>query len=172
MPGENLSCKRWVNNLSVILCGACVPQCIAVCLWLLSLACSDSRACDERNKRLHANCWSCPSNTASPLKIQPSWLRYFRFCFPRQAGQRQHLVCVCVCVFPAVKSQPVRRTGPNPVSVQWKGIMECSHGNLCCQSSNLWQGKRTVYLTAANNFQRDQVLNCSHHHEFVFQLLS
>lgn len=32
--------------------------------------------------------------------------------------------------------------------------------------------KRTVYLTAANYFQRDQVLNPSHHREFVLQLLS
>lgn len=34
------------------------------------------------------------------------------------------------------------------------------------------RGKMKVYQTAANDFQRDQELNLSHHHEFIIQLLT
>lgn len=135
-----LAGDEWI--ISVQHCGRCVPRCIAVCLWLLSLPCPDSRPCDERKKCLHAMPAVGPALLIQfPLKIQPSWLRYFKFFFPPRAGQRQHFVCV----FPAVKSAS-EEDWAKPSVCAVEGIMECSHENLCCQSSDLWQGKRTVYL--------------------------
>lgn len=78
---------------------------------------------------------------------------------------------MCVCV-PCCEKSASEEEWAKPSVCAVEGIMECSHDNLCCQRSDLWQGKRTVYLTAASNFQRDQVLNCSHQPEFEFQLLS
>lgn len=77
---------------------------------------------------------------------------------------------LCVCV-PCCGKAASEEDWAKPSVCALEGIMEGSHDNLCCQSSDPWQGKRTVYLTAANNFQRDQVLNCSHHCEILFQLL-
>lgn len=55
----------------------------------------------------------CPSKFSHPDGDIPS------SAFHGRLGRGSTL---CVCVFPAGKSQPVRRTGPNPVCVHWKGL--------------------------------------------------
>lgn len=75
------------------------------------------------------------------------------FCFPCQAQQRQHFLCVPSCA--SVESQPIKRTWLNPVVCVVEGIMECSHDNFYCQGSNLWQGKKDSISNRCKLFPKE-----------------